>query len=92
LTSRTYLSILLFNCNKEEPLEASGDMFENILVFAIVALAVFFLGRRIYRGMTCKELPCGCDPGAKCPGHNDYGQEGASCSGGNTMLHPEKKG
>jgi hypothetical protein len=67
-------------------------MAENILVFTVVALAVFFLARRIYRGMTRKELQCGCDAGATCPGRQADLTENASCSGENARLCPEKRG
>jgi len=35
-------------------------MIENIVVFIIIAIAVFMLGRRIYLTISAKDASCGC--------------------------------
>ncbi|WP_319585166.1 FeoB-associated Cys-rich membrane protein [uncultured Pseudodesulfovibrio sp.] len=35
-------------------------MFDTVIVVAIVAIAAFFVGRRLYRSFTAKQSGCGC--------------------------------
>ena len=41
-------------------------MLSNMIVIIIVALAVFFIGRRFYRNITNKNSGCHCDATDEC--------------------------
>lgn len=41
-------------------------MFENIIVLAIVFVAIFFTSRRIYRILSSKKAECGCGAEEDC--------------------------
>jgi hypothetical protein len=38
----------------------------NIIVIIIVCLAAFFIGKRIYKIATGRQMDCGCDSGKGC--------------------------
>ena len=42
-------------------------MIENIIIAIIIVAAVFFIGRRVYKGLSGGNLGCGCDSEV-CPG------------------------
>lgn len=41
-------------------------MVETITVFIIVGLAMAFVGKRIYRTLSNKNMDCGCGAGKEC--------------------------
>ena len=43
-------------------------MLENIIVFVIVCVAVFFTCQRLYRNLSKKDAKCGCPIEGGCPG------------------------
>ena len=49
-------------------------MIDNVVVVLIVALAVFFIGKRYYKMLSNRRLDCGCGSKENCPTCLDRGE------------------
>ena len=55
-------------------------MLDTIIVAAIIAVAAFFVGRRLYRTFSGKQAGCGCGQSGSC-GCSQSGACGSDLSG-----------